>query len=29
MTQILPFADSAVLETLGAFEAAVYGVLGK
>jgi len=28
MTQVLPFADAAVLETLDAFEAAVYRTVG-
>jgi CubicO group peptidase (beta-lactamase class C family) len=29
MTQILPFADTAVLQALDAFESAVYGVVGS
>jgi hypothetical protein len=29
MTQILPFADEAVLQALDAFESAVYRVVGK
>jgi CubicO group peptidase (beta-lactamase class C family) len=29
MTQILPFADAAVLQAFDAFERAVYGVMGR
>jgi CubicO group peptidase (beta-lactamase class C family) len=28
LTQVLPFGDTAVLETLDGFEAAVYGAVG-